>query len=314
MAATSTAMPQPKEQRRGNQQQRQKWLFITSVLTPMALIFLIFWVYPIVRGVWGSFTQWRAFQPAAPWVGWHHYQELLTDPIFAKALWNTFYFALLYLPTALVAALLVALAVEAAGGGRNFFRMVYFIPVVTSTIATALIWTWLYQPAFGLFNQLLQMVGLPGQSYLKSTSQAMPSIVLYTLWKNLGLNMVLFIAGLSSIDPSFYDAAKVDGANRWQSFWRITLPLLEPTLVFVFITGVIGALQIFGPIYVMSAGGDGLPGGPANATMVVSVYQWLMAFRELELGYGSAMGVVLFAIILLLTLAQTRLLRHRWEY
>lgn len=309
MASVNASLPQ-----RWSQQQRQKTVFILSVLAPMALIFLLFWIYPIVRGIWGSFTLWRAFNPTAPWVGLRHYQGLLTDPIFLKALQNTVAFALLYLPTALVAALLVALAVEAAGGGRNFFRMVYFIPVVTSTIATALIWLWLYQPSFGLFNQLLQLVGLPPQSFLKSTSQALPAIVLYTLWKNLGFNMVLFIAGLSAIDPSFYDAARVDGANRWQSFWRITLPLLEPTLVFVFVTGVIGALQVFGPIYVMSGGGDGLPGGPANATMVISVYQWLMAFRELELGYGSAMGVVLFVLILLLTLAQTTFLRTRWEY
>ncbi|MCE7987009.1 MAG: sugar ABC transporter permease [Caldilinea sp. CFX5] len=312
-SVSATLLPQPWRQR-WQQQHLQKTLFIISVLTPMTVIFLLFWIYPIVRGIWGSFTLWRAFNPVAPWVGARHYEGLLTDPIFLKALQNTFYFALLYLPAAIVVALVVALAVEAAGSGRNFFRMVYFIPVVTSTIATALIWTWLYQPAFGLFNQLLQMVGLPPQSYLKSTSQAMPAIVLYTLWKNLGFNMVLFIAGLSSIDPSFYDAAKVDGANRWQRFWRITLPLLEPTLVFVFVTGVIGALQVFGPIYVMSAGGDGLPGGPANATMVVSVYQWLMAFRELELGYGSAMGVILFVLILLLTLAQMRFLRTRWEY
>lgn len=308
MASVRASLPQ-----RWHPQQRQKTVFILSVLAPMALIFLLFWIYPIVRGIWGSFTLWRAFNPTAPWVGVRHYQGLLADPIFLKALQNTVTFALLYLPTAIVAALLVALAVEAAGGGRNVFRMIYFIPVVTSTIATALIWLWLYQPAFGLFNQLLQLVGLPPQSFLKSTSQALPAIVLYTLWKNLGFNMVLFIAGLSAIDPSFYDAARVDGANRWQSFWRITLPLLEPTLVFVFVTGVIGALQVFGPIYVMSSG-DGLPGGPANATMVISVYQWLMAFRELELGYGSAMGVILFVLILLLTLAQTTFLRTRWEY
>lgn len=311
MASIRASLPQRPQ--RWHPQQRQKTVFILSALAPMTLIFLLFWIYPIVRGIWGSFTLWRAFNPTAPWVGMRHYQGLLADPIFLKALQNTFAFALLYLPTALVAALLVALAVEAAGGGRNFFRMIYFIPVVTSTIATALIWLWLYQPSFGLFNQLLQIVGLPPQSFLKSTSQALPAIVLYTLWKNLGFNMVLFIAGLSSIDPSFYDAARVDGANRWQSFWRITLPLLEPTLVFVFVTGVIGALQVFGPIYVMSSG-DGLPGGPANATMVISVYQWLIAFRELELGYGSAMGVVLFVLILLLTLAQTSFLRTRWEY
>jgi multiple sugar transport system permease protein len=295
-------------------QQMQQALFIVSVLAPMVLIFLLFWIYPIVRGFWGSFTLWRAFNPDAPFVGLRHYQSLVNDPIFLKALQNTFYYALLYLPAAIALALLCALAIEATGVLRGFFRMVYFIPVVTSTIATALIWTWLYQPSFGLFNQVLQLLNLPPQSFLKSTTQALPSIVLYALWKNLGFNMVIFIAGLTSIDTTFYDAAKVDGANRWQRFWRITLPLLQPTMVFVVIAGVINALQVFGPIYVMSAGGDGLPGGPANATMVVSVYQWLTAFRELELGYGSAMGAVLFLIILLLTLVQIGFLRTRWEY
>jgi multiple sugar transport system permease protein len=194
------------------------------------------------------------------------------------------------------------------------FRTTYFMPVVTSTIATALIWSYLYQPSFGLFNQILAILHLPQQSFLKSTTQALPSIAFYALWKNMGFTMVIFLAGITSIDRVYYDAAKVDGASGWQSFRKITLPLLQPAMVFVLITGVIGALQVFGPIYVMSAGGDGLPGGPANATMVVSVYQWLMAFRELELGYGSAMGIVLFVIILTLTLFQVRFLRRRWEY
>jgi multiple sugar transport system permease protein len=316
MATTNTAPGKSawvrKPQRR-SQQQVQRAIFLVSVLAPMMLVFLLFWIYPIVRGFWGSFTLWRAFNPVAPFVGLRHYQALADDPIFLTALQNTFYYALLYLPAAIVSALGFALAIEATGRWRGFFRMVYFIPVVSSTIATALIWTWLYQPSFGLFNQVLQLIGLPPQSYLRSTTQALPSIVFYALWKNMGFTMVIFIAGLSSIDGTFYDAAKVDGANRWQTFWRITLPLLQPTFVFVVITGVIGALQVFGPIYVMSSG-DGLPGGPANATMVVSVYQWLIAFRELELGYGSAMGMILFIIILLLTLAQISFLRTRWEY
>jgi multiple sugar transport system permease protein len=209
----------------------------------------------------------------------------------------------------------LALAIEATGILRGAFRMVYFLPVVTSTIATALIWAWLYQPSLGLFNQILELLHLPTQSFLKSTSQALPSIVLYALWKNMGFNMVLFIAGLTSIEPTFYDAAKVDGANRWQIFWRITLPLLQPTMVFVLVTGVISTLQVFGPVYIMSSEtSDVLPGGPANSTIVVSVYQWLLAFRELELGYGSAMGVVLFVIILALALAQMRFLQTRWDY
>jgi multiple sugar transport system permease protein len=281
----------------------------------MAAIFLLFWVYPMIGGVWGSFTQWRAFKPDQPFVGLRQYSALFVDPIFIESLRNTFYYTLMYLPAGILISLSFALAIEAAGRLRSFYRMIYFLPVVTSTIATALIWKWLYQPSLGLFNQILELLHLPTQQFLRSTSQALPSVVLYALWKNMGFNMVLFMAGLTSIDSSYYDAAKVDGANRRQSFWHITLPLLQPTMVFVLITGVIGALQVFGPIYVMStAAGGSLPGGPANSTMVVSVYQWMVAFRELELGYGSAMGVVLFVIILLLTLAQGRFLRTRWEY
>jgi multiple sugar transport system permease protein len=299
---------------RPKQQELHKRLFIFSVLAPMAFIFVLFWIYPILRGIWGSLTLWQAFDPNAPFVGLRHYQGLLDDPIFVKALQNTVYYTVLYLPAAIAIALTLALAIEATKSLRSFFRMVYFIPVVTSTIATALIWTWLYQPTFGLFNQVLQLFGLSPLSYLNSPAQALPSIVVYALWKNMGFNIVIFIAGLTAIDGTLYDAAKVDGANRWQTFWRITLPLLQPVMAFVVVTGIIGALQVFGPIYVMSASGSGLPGSPANSTMVVSVYQWLIAFRELDLGYGSAMGVVLFIIILILTLVQVRFLRTRWEY
>jgi multiple sugar transport system permease protein len=296
------------------QRRTQELVFISIVLGPMIASFLLFWIWPMIRGGYGSFTEWRAFNPNQPWVGLKHYRALLHDPIFLTALKNTFLYALMYLPASIAVALLVALAVEATGKLRGLFRTTYFMPVVTSTVATALIWSYLYQPSFGLFNQIFQMLGLPQQSFLKSTTQALPSIAFYALWKNVGFTMVIFLAGISSIDRVYYDAAKVDGASNWQQFWKITLPLLQPAMVFVLITGVIGALQVFGPIYVMSAGGDGLPGGPANATMVVSVYQWLMAFRELELGYGSAMGIVLFTIILVLTLFQVRFLRRRWDY
>jgi len=300
---------------RVNTRKAQQTVFILIVLIPMAAVFILFWIYPMIGGIWGSFTLWKAFNPHQPFVGLRQYSALFEDPIFIRALKNTFYYALMYLPAGVVISLAVALAIEATGALRGFFRMVYFLPVVTSTIATALIWKWLYQPSFGLFNQILELLHLPTQQYLRSTSQALPSVVFYALWKNIGFNMVLFLAGLTAIDATYYDAAKVDGASKWQAFWRITLPLLQPTMVFVVVTGVIGALQVFGPIYMMSsAAGDALPGGPANSTMVVSVYQWLVAFRELELGYGSAMGVVLFIIILLLTLAQVRFLRMRWEY
>ena len=314
MPSSSTKLTTRPHILRAGSRKIQQTAFILVVLLPMAAVFLIFWVYPMLGGIWGSFTLWRAFNPHRPFVGLRQYRVLFSDPMFVTSLRNTFYYALLYLPSGIVISLLFALAVEATGALRGFFRMIYFLPVVTSTIATALIWKWLYQPSFGLFNQILELSHLPTQPFLRSTSQALPSVVLYALWKNMGFTMVLFMAGLTAIDRSYYDAAKVDGANRWQAFWRITLPLLQPTMVFVVVTGIIGALQVFGPIYVMTSGGASLPGGPANATMVVSLYQWLVAFRELELGYGSAMGVVLFVIILLLTVAQIRFLRTRWEY
>ncbi len=298
-----------------SQQKVQQHLFVLTILAPLVVSFALFWIYPVVRGFWGSFTQWRAFDPNAPFVGMQQYVKAFNDPIFRISLRNTFYYTVLTIPANVILALLLALAIEASGGTRTAFRTVYFLPVVTSTIATALVWKWLYQPSLGLFNQLLTLAGLPTQRWLLSPQLALPSIAIYSIWKNVGFTMVIFMAGLTTIPQSYYDAAKVDGANRWQTFWRITIPLLQPTFVFVLVTGVIGALQVFGPIYVMSAAaGDALPGGPNNSTMVVAVYQWLMAFRELELGYGSAMGLILFLIILALTLLQLRILQTRWEY
>jgi multiple sugar transport system permease protein len=289
-------------------------VFLLLTLSPLLLSMAVFLFYPVARGVWGSFTLWQGFQAEAPFVGVRHYTRALNDEVFRIALRNTFYYTLLTVPTGLGLSLLLALLIEASGGLRTFFRAAYFLPVVTSTIATALLWKWFYQPSLGLFNQLLSLVGFPGFRWLLSTTQAMPSIALYATWKGVGFSMVIFMAGLTTIPAVYRDAAKVDGANRWQVFWQITLPLLQPTLVFTLVTGVIGSLQVFGPIFVMTSTGSDPPGGPSNATMTVAVLQWLVAFRQVELGYGSAMAVILFAIMLALTLLQLRLLRMRWEY
>ncbi len=308
-ATPSGASAYPQRRPRPRQGQR---LFIAVTLIPMMLVFLIFWIYPIFDGMWGSLTKWQGFNPNRQFIGLENYRTLAEDPVFIKSLANTFWFTVLYLPTNIVLALVLALAIEATGALRSFFRTLYFLPVVTSVIATALIWKWLYQPQLGLFNQVLEMFGLPAQRFLLSRTQALPSIVVYTLWKDVGFTMVLFMAGLKGIDRSYYEAAYVDGASGWQAFWRITLPLLRPTFVFVLITGMINTLQIFGPIFVLSgAQANSPPGGPSNSTMVVPVYQWLTAFNELNLGYGAAMSIVLFLIILLVTLAQSRLLRNQ---
>ena len=310
----ATAQPLARNRRRSRRNSEQM-LFVLTVLIPMAIVFIMFWIYPLLNGLWGSFTKWQGFIPQRPFVGLENYRVLFQDPIFLAALKNTFFYTLMYLPSEIVVALLLALAINGSGRLRTLFRTIYFLPVVTSVIATALIWKWLYQPQLGLFNQLIQMVGLPRQRFLLSQSQALGSIAVYALWKDVGFTMVLFMAGLTSIDKSYYEAARVDGANRWQLFWGITLPLLQPTLIFVFVTGMIRTLQVFDAIYVMSgAAVNSPPGGPNNSTMVVAVYQWQVAFNELNLGYGAAMGIVLFLIILVITLFQARFLRNRWDY
>jgi multiple sugar transport system permease protein len=305
-------------QRSENSFRRNQQLFVLSVIIPMIVFFLVFYLYPIIAGFVGSLTNWRAFQDVGErvFIGFDNYATLFRDPIFLASLVNTFKYALMYMPLAIVLSLLIALAINASGQLAGFFRTVYFLPVVTSVIATALIWSvGFYQPRYGLFNQVFSLLGLPQQSFLRAPDTALFSVVLYSVWKNLGYDIVIFMAGLSSIPTTFYEAAKVDGANRWQLFRHITLPLLQPTIIFIIITGIIGSLQVYGPIYVMTvASGADQPGGPLNSTIVVAVYQWQVAFRELKLGYGSAMGIVLFLIILGITLLQSRFLRRRWEY
>ena len=300
--------------RRGGRAADQR-LFVVVTLVPAFLAIVVFWFYPILNGFYGSFTDWRAMSTDRSWIGLDHYRTLWNDNIFREALINTGQYALMYLPLNIALGLMLALAVESSGKLRGFFRTIYFLPVVASAIATALMFKWLYQPQLGLLNRLLDIFNIPGQDYLLSTSQALPSIVLYSIWKNVGLTMVLFMAGLNGIDRSYYEAAKVDGANRLQLFRGITLPLLRPTMVFVTITGFIETLQVFGPVYIMSSvGANSPPGGPSNSTMVVAVYQWLIAFNQLNLGLGMAIGMVLFFIILIVTLAQSRFLRQAWEY
>ncbi|NIS80151.1 MAG: ABC transporter permease subunit [Anaerolineales bacterium] len=293
------------------------WLMAVT-LVPLVISFLLFWIYPIIASLIYSFTRWQAFEREHPFVGLENFARAFGDPIFIKSLSNTILFAIIYLPLIIIGGLVLALLVNAAGRLKETFRMIYFIPVVTSVIATAFVWRYMYQPRIGIFNMFLEALHLPPQRWLLDIGQALPSVVVYAAWQSLGLNMVWFLAGLTTIDQTYYDAALVDGASSWQLFRHITLPLLRPTFAFVSVVGAINAFQIFGPIYIMTAtgisSGDSPPGGPANSTMVVVLYQWLTAFRELNLGYGAAMGIILLLIILGLTILQLRWLRTRWEY
>jgi len=284
-------------------EERAAWLF----LAPSLVLFAIFTAIPVISAFFISFTQWNLFNEVT-WVGIGNYLELARDEIFAKVLGNTAYFVLISVPVQIVLALLCALVLNRGIKGQTFFRVVYFLPVVTSTIAAALVWAWLFNSNFGLINAGLSLVGVTElPKWMGSTRWAMPAIIIVSIWQNLGYAMVLFLAGLQNIGRDVHDAAALDGATGWDRFWHITLPLLSPTTFFVLVISIIGSFQVFELVLVMTKA------GPANATNTLVYYIYQNGFQFYQMGYASAAAMVLFLIVLAFTLVQYRLQR-RWVH
>lgn len=293
-----------------NPRRRQQLVFAACVIIPMVASYALFLVWPVFWALRISLSDWNLFTNSGSFVGLKHFARAFKDPIFRISLVNTFYYALLSVPSGLLLALLLGIMIQGAGRLRSWYRVLYFLPVVTSEIASGVLWRWLYQPVYGLFNSVLRGLHLPPQDWLLSPDMAMPSVVLYATWKGIGFVTIIMMAGLDGIDQTYYEAARVDGADRWQLFRHVTLPLLRPTVTFILITGVIGALQVFGPIYVMTQG----PGGPLHRTRTLVLYEYETAFLTFQWPYGTAIAFISFGIIMVLTLIQLRVLRRRWEY
>lgn len=235
-------------------------------------------------------------------IGFENYAALLRDGLFWRAMFNTFYFVALGGPLTIIAALIAALALNArVVKWRGIFRLGFFMPVVTTMVAVAVIWRWIYHPRFGLLNYALAIFGIKGPDWLASTTWAMPALILMAVWKNFGYNMVIFLAGLQTIAPEYYEAARLDGAGQWQVTRHITLPLLAPTTLFVSIITTIGYLQFFAEPYIMTNG------GPLDSTLSVVLLMYQEAFKFWNMGYAAAIAFVLFAVIFLLTIVQMRL-------
>jgi multiple sugar transport system permease protein len=278
-------------------------------LGPAMLVLLIFVYFPIVWAFGISFTNWQAGGVPGRFVGLENYRYLLTADDFWNALRNTVYFMVLKLPIDMVLALAVALLLNQRLRGMSFFRMAIFIPVVTSVVAAAAIWRVLYNPTFGVFNSLLAVFGLPPQRWLRDPDLAMPSVVLVALWKGLGYNVVIFLAGLQGIGRQYYEAAAIDGANAWQRFRHVTLPLLSPVTYFVLLIGVINSFKVFSLIHVL------LPdAGPLDSAKVLVFYLYELAFQSFRYGRASALSFILLAIVLVLTFLQQRFAEKRVHY
>lgn len=278
------------------------------LLAPGLLLLCVFLALPVVASLLLSLTDFDLYAigdpSAARLVGLANYARLLQDPVFWRALANTFFFVLVGGPLtvglALGAALLLNHRLVRFPG---LFRTIYFAPVVTTLVAVAAVWKYLYHPRFGLLNAALDVFGVPPVDWLGDPRWAMPAIVLMAAWKNFGASMIIFVAGLKAIPESLYEAARIDGAGPWQRFRRITVPLLSPTFLFVGLTTTIGYFQLFAEPYVMT-GGDG---GPMNATLSVALFMYKQGFRWWSMGSAAAIAFVLFAVILAATLLQRRL-------
>jgi multiple sugar transport system permease protein len=283
-----------------------------AFIAPALGLILLFFVVPVVAGFLLAGTDFDIYAigdfSTARFVGFANFAALLRDPVFWKALGNTFYFVLVGGPLSVAVSLGAAMLVNARLVRlKGLFRTVYFAPVVTTMVAVAVVWRYLYHPRFGLLNQILALLGLPDVNWLGDPRWAMPAIILMAVWKNFGYNMIIFVAGLQSIPTTLYEAARVDGAGPWQQFRRITLPALRPMLVFVAIITMIGYFQLFTEPYVLTGG----TGGPLNSTLSLVMYMYKQGFRWWNIGFAAAVALVLFLIILAGTLVQMRLQRER---
>jgi multiple sugar transport system permease protein len=264
----------------------------------------IFLIGPIIASLGLSFARWDLLTPAS-FVGLGNFRRLLQDPDFLAALRHTLTFLLGYVPFVMVLGLLVAVALNSRMPARSFFRAVYFLPVVTSWVAIALVWKWLLNPHYGLVNNLLGLLGIAGPAWLFDPAWAMPAIILTSVWKDLGFVMAILLAGLQGIPQEYYEAASIDGASGLHRLLHVTLPLLTPALFFALSISLINSFQVFDQVYVMTGG------GPAGATTVLVERIVKHAFSFSQMGYAAAMSWILFVLIFASTAAFSRMQR-RW--
>jgi len=275
-------------------------------LLPSFVMLSVFVIFPIFKSFLLSFQDWNLLG-TAQWIGLSNYSELIRDSYFVDSFKNTVYFSLGSVPGKILLSLLLALLLNKKIEGVKFFRAVYFLPVVCSTVAVALIWQWLYDTNFGFINFFLNKVGLPSIPWLSSVTWAMPAVIIVAVWKDVGYNMVIFLAGLQNVPREIYEAAKIDGTTGWQTFWHITFPLLSPTTFFITIITLIGSFQVFDVTTVLTNG------GPGTATLTLVQYLYRCAFQFFRMGYASAIAYILFLVVLAFTFVQFSLSK-RWVY
>lgn len=292
---------------------RGRWsqhLFCGYVLLPIIGLYAFLRFIPIGSTFYLSFHRWNLIDRVKPFVGFSNYVKLLHNPEFLTALWNTTLFTVVTVPVTFVLSLGLAVVLQSKRMKRAMpaYQLVYFIPVVTSMVPVAVVWKWIYDPQYGLFNYALSLVGIAPKAWLMDPHTALWAIMVMSIWKVLGYYMVILLVGLNGISSLYYEAAAVDGATGWKQFRYITLPLLRPIILFVLVISTINAYNVFTQVYVMTVGSQGAPGSVVRV-LVYDIYE--NGFRFYKMGYASAEAVVLFLIVMVFTVVEFRLAQER---
>ena len=282
---------------------RNGWLFVAPATVHLAL----FAILPIGFTLYLSLFRWKLYEPSKTYLGLRNYIYSFHDAAFLNALSNSLKYALVAVPSGIVVALAIAILLNQKMRLSSFFRTIYYLPAISSGVAISMIWIYIFLPETGLINTMMGAVGFKSVDFLGKSETALWALAFMSIWIGLGPKVVLFMAGLIGVPQTLYEAAMLDGANGWQSFWRITLPMLVPTSLFVLVTSTISAIQVFTPVYMMTKG------GPEDSTDVVGYHIYNEAWTSFNTGLASAKSFILFVLIALIAIIQFRMTRKQLE-
>lgn len=300
----------------GKSQMEKRFFWIGLLfVSPWLIGFLLFKVFPIISAIYYSFTDYNIFQPPQ-WVGLKNYTTLFQDKLFWKSLGNTAYITLIGLPLGLIVALALAVLLHQKVRGLPFFRTLFYLPTVVPVVASAMLFLWVLNPEYGLLNVGLRFLGIEGPSWLSDPDWTKMSLIMMDCWR-CGTTMIIFLSALESVPQSFYEAAELDGAGPWTRFWKITIPYISPTIQFTVIMGLISSFQYFTQAYVfasVSQMGQSIAGGPKNSMLFYSLYLYQQGFSYMKMGYASAMALILFVIVMVVSFFALRVMEKRVNY
>ncbi len=286
---------------------RERSYIVIIAVTLMLVFYTVFFIYPLTVSVIGSFFNWNPLGGSQSFIGFDNYTRMVRDPLFLESLYNTFYFAILVVIGRMTLGLLIALGLYSIKKYQEVLRTLYFLPVIMPMVSVALVWEWMYDPRIGLINMGLASFGIVGPNWLTDTDLAMNSVIVMTIWKDLGYAVIIIMAGLLNVPKSQIEAAQIDGAKYTQIVKNVLIPSIKPTLIFVLITSIISYFQAFTQIFIMTEG------GPGSSTYVLAYMIYNNAFNNFEFGYASALATTLFIIIMIITFIQFKLTRGKNE-